>query len=486
VYGTSIRENYAFGVGQSDSETIIGGSQDNGTSIYENGTWFEYSGGDGGEALVHPLNSSWMISSAQGGERYIRKPGQLLSSTTSNINYGSQFFLDPNDHMKLYNFGVHVYVSNEFGLDSKVIGSPQPLFASSTAKVAEAAIAYNNSNIIAISAGSQIKLTDDGGYTWSSIVSNLPEFIISDIAFNPKDDNTIIVTYNNINSAEPKVWMTNNLGSTWSDISDDLNGMPIRTVIIDNTDESNIYLGAEIGVYTKPMNGTNWTLYTNNLPNVTIQEFDINYGTNEIFATTWGRGYWKTDLVGRKDHPKIVKTSITNAPTVELPKYGQHQFVYSTIEYAGTLSKVEVHWSEGVARFDNIIPMYAIGGNMWRTYALLPSDCIGQRIFFKVVATGSNNDTSETYKFTYTVKADQSTLKGDVNKDGFVNVIDALFISQYDVFVRFAADDCADFNTETELCLEHADFNCDGFVDVLDAMFITQCEVDVPNGFCQD
>ena len=43
--------------------------------------------------------------------------------------------------------------------------------------------------------------------------------------------------------------------------------MPILSVVIDHTDAANIYLGAEIGIYTKPMNSGPWTLYNPNLPN---------------------------------------------------------------------------------------------------------------------------------------------------------------------------------------------------------------------------
>jgi len=55
--------------------------------------------------------------------------------------------------------------------------------------------------------------------------------------------------------------------------------MPIHSVVIDHTDFSNIYIGAEIGVFTMPMSGNSWSLYNPNLPNCTVEELEIVYGS---------------------------------------------------------------------------------------------------------------------------------------------------------------------------------------------------------------
>ena len=60
-------------------------------------------------------------------------------------------------------------------------------------------------------------------------------------------------------------------GNSWSNITYNLSDMPIHSVVIDHTDSSNIYIGAEIGVYTKAMNSTTWSLYNPFLPNTTIR-----------------------------------------------------------------------------------------------------------------------------------------------------------------------------------------------------------------------
>ena len=42
-------------------------------------------------------------------------------------------------------------------------------------------------------------------------------------------------------------------GNSWENITYNLGNMPIRSVVIDHTENSTIYLGAEIGVYKKTM-----------------------------------------------------------------------------------------------------------------------------------------------------------------------------------------------------------------------------------------
>jgi parallel beta-helix repeat protein len=63
-------------------------------------------------------------------------------------------------------------------------------------------------------------------------------------------------------------------------------------------------------------------------------------------------------------------------------------------------------------------------------------------------------------------------LCGDVNCDGVVNAVDALFILQYVVGLRLGSDQCP--APVGYLYLPAADVNCDGGVDAVDALFVLQ------------
>ena len=402
--GTGIRENYKLGVSQSNHYRSISGSQDNGTSILTEQGWVELYGADGMESLIHPLNQNWMMGSVQYGSRRLTKNGGFTSSGASPSGSTQAYWeaplaYDPNNHMTIYDFRNEVWKSNDFTATYTQLANPGTI----NGDIQHAGIAQNNSDIIVVASGSAIEKSTDGGVSFSSIRSNLPNASIRDIAFDPNNDDVIIVVYARYQTDNSKVWLTTNGGFSWTNITHNLGSMPILSVVIDHTDTSNIYLGAEIGVYTMPMGSTNWSLYNTGLPNMSVKELEVVYGTNTIRAATWGRGLWEYALVGRNSYPSVVYTEISNTPTESAPKMGIDQFVTSKIKYPATLSSVYVEWSRDSAVFGNSIAMTNTIDSTWVSNSPTPSFPVGTKVYFKVFAVGTNNDTTETYKFMYTV-----------------------------------------------------------------------------------
>jgi hypothetical protein len=416
-----IRENYCVGTSQSNTHVSICGSQDNGTSIKNEAGWIEAYGADGMEGIVLPLNPNYMIGSTQNGGRgrYLDGTGASRTGITPPGQVGSwvaPLVYDPNNQMTIYSFGTKVHKSPDFGTTWIDLGTPTTF----TGSIQTAAIAENNSNIMVVTNGSAIEISSDGGTTFSTIKNGLPSNSITDAAFDPKDDATIIVTYDSYQNNGQKIYITRNSGLTWQNITYNLGNMPIYSVVIDHTNASTIYAGAAVGIYKKAMNATTWTLYNTNLPNVAIEDLEINYGSNTIKAATWGRGLWEYSLADRNSFPAIIKTAITNPPTFSLPKNTMLQFVTSEIEYSGELTDVHVSWAVNTPVFTttNVITMSLISGTTWRSDSPLPDFPAGTRVFFKVFATGSTNDTSETYKFMYELKPFQVCAASGENTNG--------------------------------------------------------------------
>jgi len=403
--GTGIRENYSLGASQSNHYRSVSGSQDNGTSIKHESTWIEFYGADGMEGIIHPLNDDWIMGSVQYGPRRRTKDGgQTQGSAQPSGQTGSgkaaweaPLLYDPNNHMTIYHFSQHVYRSYDFGTTWDSVGDP--IFSGT---ISEAAMAENNSNILLVSKGSNIEKSIDGGKTFTNIRNNLPNSTITDIAFDPADDNTFMVTYNRYQVDNSKIWITRDGGATWQNITHNLGNMPLRCAVVDHTPERNIYVGAEIGVYTKPMNGNTWTLYNQQLPNSTIRELEVVNASNTLRAAIWGRGLWENSLVGRSSYPAIIKTRITHMPTESTPKEGVDQYVSAEISYNGALNQVYVLWSKDTTDFDQRIEMSKLSGNQWKSSSPITNFPEGTKIYFKVYAVGSNLDTTVTYKFMYT------------------------------------------------------------------------------------
>ncbi len=415
--GTGIREFYAVGLCQGNDQIQMLGSQDNGTSILSENGWIEWNGGDGMEALVHPLNKNWMIGSWQYGSRNVTTNGGRTRVYSGNPEKGSEeasweapLLLNPLDHMKVYHFSDEMFEGANFGREWTLKGSPV------LGQIIDAAIAENNDKIIAIARYTALNLTTDGGNTWKNIVSGLPSYYITDIAFDPKRDSTILVTYNRYQSDNKKVYISKDLGSTWTNISYNLNNMPLRTVVVDQSDSSYIYVGGEIGVYYKSMNGTQWTLYDNKMPNVTVKDLEIHHGSNTLRAATWGRGLWEYTLVGKNDHPSITTTEISHIPHEESPKVGNPQFVTCNIETEAGLKSAKVYYSIDNIKLNQSISMSNESGNIWKSNDGIISTKLNSLVYFKVVAEDVNGNISETYRFNY-----RNKVYGYCNAIGSVN-----------------------------------------------------------------
>jgi len=404
--GLGIRENYSLGVSQSNHYRTMSGSQDNGTSIKHKDAWIEFYGADGMEAIIHPLNDDYMMGSVQFGSRRKTTDGGLTQSGASpsgqsgsgNGAWEAPLAFDPNDQMRVYNFAKDIYVSEEFGGNWTYRGDP---FGNT---ISEAAIAENNSDIIVVARGAAIMKSTNAGATFSSIKTNLPNYTITDIAFNPNDDDNIFVTYNRYQNDGSKIFMTINGGVNWTNITYNLGNMPLRNVVVDHTKPGNIYVGAEIGVYTKTISDTAWTLYTPGLPNSTIKELEVVNGSNTLRAAIWGRGLWEYSLVGRENYPAIVKTWIDDMPTLSVPREDIDQHINAHVSSDLPIRSVYAMWSVNTPSFGNRIGMVNTTDSTYVSSTPIPNYPMGTKVFFKVFAVNANNDTSETYKFQYTVR----------------------------------------------------------------------------------
>jgi len=399
--GTGIREFYRAGLSQSNWLVQMAGSQDNGTSILLENGWIEWNGGDGMEAVIQPLNDAWMIGSWQYGTRNRTKDKGLSRQgigTPQGGDWVAPMFIDPLHQMRVFHFSDSVFKSEEFGTGWEYVGDP------GIGNIQDAAVSDKNSDIMVVKRSSNLMLSTDAGQTFTSISSGLPNYTITDVQFVPGSDQILVVSFNRYQIDNQKVYISYNRGYTWINITGNLGNMPVRSLAIDHTPAHNIYVGAEIGVYTKPLSGGNWTLYNPNLPNVSINELEIQYGTNVLRAITWGRGLWEYSLVGRQSYPSVLTTNITDTPTDIAPSASDPQDVTSVISYNGTISSAFVRWSDGNTSLDSTIAMVNTIDSTWLTLSPIPNFVEGTDVYFKVFAVGSTGDTTETYRFHYVTR----------------------------------------------------------------------------------
>lgn len=105
------------------------------------------------------------------------------------------------------------------------------------------------------------------------------------------------------------------------------------------------------------------------------------------------------------------------------------------------------------------------------------------RVTIRIEPWGLGNYVIDEVRFGYPVSELDIAL-GDVNCDGQVNVVDALYIMQHEVRLRADTNACPAIDTDMTLLRQVGDVNANENVDVIDALIIMQCEAQIANSFC--
>jgi hypothetical protein len=139
--------------------------------------------------------------------------------------------------------------------------------------------------------------TSDNGANWSDISSNMGGIMdssrISAIEINPNNTDEVWVSFGNMIDGS-KVYYSDNAGSTWSNITGDLDNFPINDLEFDN-DREVLFCCNDVGVFVKA-GDNDWQEYGDGLPEIMCTKLDINSEREELYVSTHGRGIWKVDL----------------------------------------------------------------------------------------------------------------------------------------------------------------------------------------------
>ena len=293
--GLHITQFYSLGVSQTVQDKIITGAQDNGTFLKNNLNWDPVIGGDGMECIIDYTNSNIMYGALYYGDvRKSTNGGNSFSAIgpANNGAWETPYELDKNDPNIIYIGYDELQKSLDGGNSWNQITNGE----TNGGKIDEIGLSKSNSNVIFISDGNDIYRTLDGGTNWTQVNNNLPNKYISYIIVHPSDENKVWVTLSGYTSSE-KVYKSTDGGDNWVNISGTLPNIPINCIELDKSDVlETIYIGTDLGVFSTDSTLSDWNLFGNNLPHVIVNELEIQYQSNKLFAATYGRGLWSIDL----------------------------------------------------------------------------------------------------------------------------------------------------------------------------------------------
>ena len=159
----------------------------------------------------------------------------------------------------------------------------------------------SSSKIWAGRADGTLERTTSSVSNWTDVGIALPNRFITDISVSPNSNNKVAVTIGGY--AIDNIWLTNNEGSSWTNISLDFD-MQVNTVTWHPIKENWLYIGTDFGVFASENNGTDWSI----IPVEDDNEGPYNGEVSELFwsgdgsaahphylyASTFGRGMWRT------------------------------------------------------------------------------------------------------------------------------------------------------------------------------------------------
>ena len=294
--GMVISQMYKLGVSQTDSK-LIAGLQDNGTKLMSsNGSWTDEIGGDGMECAINKTNSNVMYGALYYGEiRRSTNGGNSWTDIHNNIPgtpegaWVTPYALDPSTPTTMYAGFVDIYKSTNQGNSWTTIGT-----GLGTYKKQLLSVSKSNSNYIYTGKNDNIRKTTDGGTSWTSL--NTPGTNLAMIEIHPTNPEIIWAVLRNYSSGQ-KVYKSIDGGTTWTNISGTLPNLPVNCITYQENTADGLYIGMDAGIFYKDDTMSDWELFSDGLPNVEITELDINYFDNYIYASTYGRGIWKSELV---------------------------------------------------------------------------------------------------------------------------------------------------------------------------------------------
>lgn len=295
--GLSIRQFYRIGGTRSNPNKLMGGSQDNGTSVYTEDEWHEWLGADGMECLVDYTDDSIVYGTTQGGN--FRKSisggyfGGVGISQPGGGAWVTPFVIHPTEHETIFVGNSEVRKTTD-GMQSWTTLSS---FGMGTLNALS--VGNDNPDYLYASKGSTIFRTGDGGQSWDNISSGLPDLYITYITVNPNDAQKVAVSLSGFQDGY-KVFVSNDGGDNWENYSANLPNLPANCVVFNDDPFAGLYVGMDVGVYYRDETLDEWESFMNGLPNVIVMEFEINYDSGLIRAGTYGRGLWESEL-----HPSI-------------------------------------------------------------------------------------------------------------------------------------------------------------------------------------
>ncbi|HRC32913.1 MAG TPA: T9SS type A sorting domain-containing protein [Bacteroidia bacterium] len=301
---------------KASASSMLGGTQDNGT-VYRstNVPNWTTTGGDGGGVAsdpFFPLNLYTAVGVYGGTHAFHRQfsanGGMSWQDNTTGIDPNGQWYpalrLDNNTGALYTNASSYLYRTFDFGVTWEKV-NPNNAF---TSEIYSFSIDQSGSSEPSIYTlvNSKVKVRDRNLLQWVDRTGTLPNLGFNQIQADFVLPDRVFATVTDISAAAAgnKVFRSDDIGLTWTNISGNLPNVPITDILPSPINANIYYVATTEGGFKTLDGGITWVKWANGLPKrVEMSKLDYIDSTSingkfYVLASTYGRGLWLRDVSG--------------------------------------------------------------------------------------------------------------------------------------------------------------------------------------------
>ena len=323
----AVGQFYSVNVDNEKPFNVYGGLQDNGVWVgphlnEENAGWQangDYNfkrimGGDGMQVEIDNRNSDIVYTGFQfgtyfrinrkTGDRDFIQPKHELGERPYRFNWQTPILLSPHNQDIFYMGANKLMRSMDQGRSWTAISEdltgggkegnvPYGTLTSISESPFQFGLIYTGSD------DGYVQLTQDGGGSWTNIGEKLPQDLwVSRVIASEHEKDRVYLTLNGYrwDDFTPYVYVSEDFGTTWSNIAGDLPLGAVNVIREDSNNENVLYLGTDNGLYVSMNRGQSWQSFSAGMPNVPVHDLRVQKEEKELVVGTHGRSIYRADV----------------------------------------------------------------------------------------------------------------------------------------------------------------------------------------------
>jgi len=338
----AVGQFYYINVDNEEPYNVYGGLQDNGvwygpsdysaSKRWESSGEYAYEGIGGGDGMQVQIdnrkNGIVYFGSQFGfysrlnkntGERLFINPKHELGDSPYRYNWQTPILLSPHNQDILYMGANKLLRSMNQGESFDVIsgdlttgGKKGNVPYGTLTTISESPFQFGL--IYVGSDDGYINMTNNSGGTWTRVSDNLPQGLwVSRVVASQHKKERVYATLNGYRNDDFKayVFISNDYGKTWKDISSNLpDGAPVNVIKEDTENENLVFVGTDNGVYTSFNNGDTWEAFSKGLNTVAVHDLVVHPKAKDLVVGTHGRSIYKANISALQNYNIIGAKSI--------------------------------------------------------------------------------------------------------------------------------------------------------------------------------